>query len=112
VSSKAIIAILSKTRPIARTVLLPVCLFVRPMLLSATRLSYVRSPRKQPGLRKLYPPADGDRHARDSKPPGVEGLKAMVESLKTEFDLPVPLGTSIPLLKDCPVAINADILRA
>src|SRR5262245_49145968 len=31
VSSKAIIAILSKTRPIARMVLLPVRLFVRPM---------------------------------------------------------------------------------
>ena len=33
VSSKAIIAILSKTRPIAGMVLLPVHLFVRPMLL-------------------------------------------------------------------------------
>src|SRR6266480_646012 len=31
VSSKAIIAILSKTRPIARIVLLPVRLFVRPI---------------------------------------------------------------------------------
>jgi len=47
VSSKAIIAILSKTRPIARMVLLPVRLFVRPMLLGDQV-----TPRKQLGLRK------------------------------------------------------------
>src|SRR2546429_3515534 len=57
VSSKAIIAILSKTRPIARIVLLPVRLFVRPIQ-KARVLASAPLPRRRTGLgtsRRLHP---------------------------------------------------------
>jgi len=52
VSSKAIIAILSKTRPIARMVLLPVRLFVRPMQKARRRR---RRGKPLPSLAKMHP---------------------------------------------------------
>src|SRR6516225_1803148 len=62
VSSKAIIAILSKTRPIARMVLLPVRLFVRPM-----QKAKAASPPSKPMNSRRCKPKDHAEYSR-SKP--------------------------------------------
>src|SRR5262249_47228665 len=83
VSSKAIIAILSKTRPIARMVLLPVRLFVRPMLLGDQV-----TPRKQLGLQNHYSAAAEKIFAQKFQPSIAHELRACEPSSRGATCMP------------------------